>query len=115
MTRMIPTEDLVDLLNELGIDTGIDLDRLIEVAHLAEDVVGHELWGHVSKAGPRPRGERLYPMDLPFIETEEQAQHFRIGPAAYGGARSPWAAPISSPARDALHLGRDRPPPTAAD
>ena len=113
MTRMIPTEDLVDLLNELGIDTGVDLDSMIEVAHLAEDVVGHELWGHVSKAGPRPRGERLYPMDLPFIETEKQAQHFRIGPAAYEGARSPWAAPISSPARDALHLHRDRRPPAA--
>lgn len=114
MTRMIPTEDLVDLLNELGIDNGVDLDRLIEVAHLAEEVVGHELWGHVSKAGPRPRGERLYPMDLPFIETEEQAQHFRIGPSAYAGAPSPWATPISSPAREALHLLRDRVPPTVA-
>jgi hydroxymethylglutaryl-CoA lyase len=113
MTRMIPTEDLVDLLNELGIDNGVDLDRLIEVAHLAEEVVGHELWGHVSKAGSRPRGERLYPMDLPFIETEEQAQHFRLGPAAYAGAPSPWAQPISSPAREALHLLRDRVPPVA--
>jgi hydroxymethylglutaryl-CoA lyase len=107
MTRMIPTEDLVDLLNELGIHSGVDLDRMIEVAHLAEEVVGHELWGHVSKAGPRPRGEQLYPMDLPFIETEEQAQHFRRGAEAYLGAPSPWATPISSPARDALHLRRD--------
>jgi len=108
MTRMIPTEDLVDLLNELGIENGVDIDRLIEVAHLAERVVGHELWGHVSKAGPRPRGELLYPMDLPFIETEQQAQHFRVGPAAYVGAQSPWATPINSPARDALHLRRDQ-------
>lgn len=107
MTRMIPTEDLVDLLHELGIDTGVDLDRLIEVAHLAEEVVGHELWGHVSKAGARPRGDRLYPMDLPFIETPEQAQHFRLGPTAYAGARSPWRGPITSPAREALHLPQD--------
>jgi hydroxymethylglutaryl-CoA lyase len=90
MTRMIPTEDLVDLLNELGVPTGIDIDRLIEAAVLAEEVVGHSLWGHVSKAGPRPRGEALFPMDLPFIETEEQAQHFRLGRKAYEGARSPW-------------------------
>ena len=102
MTRMIPTEDLVDLLNELGIQTGIDLDLLIEAAHLAEEVVGHSLWGHVSKAGPRPRKDRLFAMDMPFVETEEQAQHFRLGPTAYAGAPSPWKEPIVSPARDAI-------------
>jgi hydroxymethylglutaryl-CoA lyase len=99
MTRMIPTEDLVDLLNELGVPTGVDLGRLIEAALIAEEVVGHSLWGHVSKVGPRPRGEQLFPMDLPFIETEEQAQHFRLGPRAYVGALSPWMTPIVSPAR----------------
>jgi hydroxymethylglutaryl-CoA lyase len=104
MTRMIPTEDLVDLLNELGVPTGIDIDRLIEAAVLAEEVVGHSLWGHVSKAGPRPRGKALFPMDLPFIETEEQAQHFRLGPQAYEGARSPWAEPIVSSARTKLGI-----------
>ncbi len=101
MTRMIPTEDLVDLLEELGIPTGVDLDTLIEVSHLAEEVVGHPLWGHVSKAGPRPRGDRLFAMDMPFIETEEQAQHFRLGPEVYRGAPAPWKKPISSPARPA--------------
>ncbi|MGY4720308.1 citramalate synthase [Naumannella huperziae] len=102
MTRMIPTEDAVDMLHEMGIETGVDLDKLIEAAALAEEVVGHELWGHVSKAGPRPRGERLYAMDMPFIETAEQAQHFRKGPQVYAGARSPWREPITSPARDAV-------------
>lgn len=103
MTRMIPTEDLVNLLHELDIETGVDLSKLIDAALLAEKVVGHPLWGHVSKAGPRPRRVRdLFPMDLPFIETEEQAQHFRRGPSAYLGARSPWAAPITSPARDQI-------------
>lgn len=101
LTRMIATEDLVDLLNELGIETGADVDRLIDAAVIAEEIVGHSLWGHVSKAGPRPRGDRLFPMDLPFIETDEQAQHFRVGPRAYVGARSPWAGPIESPQRPA--------------
>lgn len=100
VTRMIPTEDLVDLLHELGIETGIDLDALIEAAHIAEEVVGHPLWGHVSKAGPRPRGDRLYPMDMPFVETEEQAQHFRLGPSVYAGAMSPWTEPITSVMRE---------------
>jgi hydroxymethylglutaryl-CoA lyase len=99
MTRMIPTEDLVDLLNELGIDHPVDLDRLIEAVIVAEEVVGHPLWGHVSKAGARPRGDRLFAMDMPFIETEQQAQHFRLGPSAYEGAPSPWTHPIESPAR----------------
>ncbi len=76
-----------------------NLDKLIEAAHLAEEGVGHSLYGHVSKAGPRPRGDRLFAMDMPFIETEEQAQHFRLGPQVYAGARSPWKHPITSPAR----------------
>jgi hydroxymethylglutaryl-CoA lyase len=107
MTRMIPTEDLVDLLHELGIETGINLAALIEASLLAEEVVGHSLYGHLSKAGPRPRGEDLYPMDLPFIETEEEAQHFRVGAKAYEGARSPWKEPIVSPARTTLRLKKD--------
>lgn len=45
------TEDLVFMLDEMGIETGIDLDRLIAVAQLAEDVVGHPLPGSVKMGG----------------------------------------------------------------
>jgi hydroxymethylglutaryl-CoA lyase len=45
------TEDLVFMCHEMGIETGIDLDALIECAHLAEDVVGHPLPGSVMKGG----------------------------------------------------------------
>jgi len=45
------TEDLVFMLDEMGIETGIDLDRLIEVAQLAEDIVGHPLPGSVKMGG----------------------------------------------------------------
>jgi hydroxymethylglutaryl-CoA lyase len=45
------TEDLVFMLDEMGIDTGIDLDKLIEVAQLAEDIVGHPLPGSVKMGG----------------------------------------------------------------
>lgn len=96
---LFPTEDLIYLLDELGFDTGVDLPALIDTVALAEEVVGHRLFGHVSKAGGRPRGDQLYPMDLPFIETLEQAQHFRLGPSVYRGAPSPWKEPITSPAR----------------
>jgi hydroxymethylglutaryl-CoA lyase len=101
-TRMIPTEDLIDLLEEEGVDTGVDLAALIEAAHLAEEVVGHELYGHVSKAGPRPTGAALYDMDMPLVETVEQAQHFRLGASAYDDCPRPWKQPISSAARDAV-------------
>ena len=39
----IATEELVLMANELGIETGIDLDALIEAGHLAERIVGHSL------------------------------------------------------------------------
>ena len=45
------TEDLVFMLDEMGIETGIDLDKLIEVARLAEDIVGHPLPGAVKMGG----------------------------------------------------------------
>ncbi|MFI5612738.1 citramalate synthase [Amycolatopsis sp. NPDC051903] len=96
---LMPTEDLVYLLEELGIPTGVDLDKLVDAVVLTEEVVGHALYGHVSKAGGRPRGDARYAMDMPFVETLEQAQHFRLGPKAYEGGISPWKAPITSPAR----------------
>jgi hydroxymethylglutaryl-CoA lyase len=45
------TEDLVFMLDEMGIATGIDLDKLIAVAQLAEDIVGHPLPGSVKMGG----------------------------------------------------------------
>ena len=45
------SEDLVFLCHEMGIETGVDLDALIECARLAEDVVGHPLPGSVMTGG----------------------------------------------------------------
>ncbi len=86
----VPTEDFVDLCHEMGIATGYDLDKLIEAAAIAEEVVGHPLWGHISKAGTRPRNNQLYPADMPFIETLEEAAHFRKGAEVYANQLSPW-------------------------
>jgi hydroxymethylglutaryl-CoA lyase len=49
----ICTEDLVNLLHELGIATGIDLEKLCGVARQVEDVIGRPLPGQVMRAGPR--------------------------------------------------------------
>jgi hydroxymethylglutaryl-CoA lyase len=47
------TEDLVHMLEDLGIDTGIDLATLIECAALAQEIVGRELPSAMLHAGPR--------------------------------------------------------------
>jgi hydroxymethylglutaryl-CoA lyase len=49
----ICTEDLVYLLHELGIETGIDLAKLCGAARHVEQVIGRALPGQVMKAGPR--------------------------------------------------------------
>ncbi|MFN0071451.1 MAG: citramalate synthase [Chloroflexota bacterium] len=94
--QMMATEDLVHMLDDMGISTGVNLYRLIEVVWLAEEIVGHPLYGFVSRCGPRPRYNRLYAMDMPRIESLAEARHFIHGSRAYEGAPSPWKAPITS-------------------
>ena len=45
------TEDLVFMCEEMGIETGIDVERLIAAARLAEEIVGHPLPGSVMRGG----------------------------------------------------------------
>ena len=52
-TGNICTEDLVYMLHEMNIDTGIDLQALMAIANQVESIVGHDLPGQVMKAGPR--------------------------------------------------------------
>jgi hydroxymethylglutaryl-CoA lyase len=49
----LATEDLVYMLHGMGIQTGVDLDLLIEAGRVAEAVVGRRLPGKVHQAGPR--------------------------------------------------------------
>jgi hydroxymethylglutaryl-CoA lyase len=51
-TGNIATEDLVSMLHEMGIETGIALDRLIDAAREAQQVLGRPLGSHVLTAGP---------------------------------------------------------------
>lgn len=51
----VATEDLVYMLHGMGIETGLDLDRLVEAARLAEKIVGRPLPGKVHQAGTRTR------------------------------------------------------------
>ncbi|GAA1394665.1 hydroxymethylglutaryl-CoA lyase [Catellatospora coxensis] len=51
----VATEEVVHMLHDMGIDTGIDLEKLIDAARLAEQIVGRELPSGVLRAGPRSR------------------------------------------------------------
>jgi hydroxymethylglutaryl-CoA lyase len=51
-TGNIATEDLVSMLHEMGIATGIDLPALVEASRAAEAVLGRPLGSHVLTAGP---------------------------------------------------------------
>ena len=105
-TGMAPTEDLLHMMDDMGIPTGVDIDKLVECVWAAEKIMGRELYGHVSKAGPRPKTlDRLYDIDMPFVETTEQAKHFKVGPGAYEGGIYPYSAPITSPYRDRVDAG----------
>ena len=52
-TGNLATEDVVYLLDELGIETGIDLGAAIRAARLVEEVLGTALPGQLMKSGPR--------------------------------------------------------------
>jgi hydroxymethylglutaryl-CoA lyase len=51
----IATEELVYMVEDMGVGTGIDLAAMIEAAAAAERIVGRELPSQVLRAGPRTR------------------------------------------------------------
>lgn len=50
-TGNVSTEDMVNMLQDMGYDTGVDLDRLIAAARRVPGIVGHDTPGQVAKAG----------------------------------------------------------------
>ncbi len=49
----LATEDVVFMLEDMGVDTGVDLSALILAAQLLERILGKVLPGQVMKSGPR--------------------------------------------------------------
>ena len=106
-TAMAPTEDYMHMLEGMGIETGVDLDKLIDCVWMLEKMIGRYAWGHVSRAGPRPiKKEQFFDANAPFVETIEQAKHFKLGPEVYDGCIYPWNAPIASPYLDRVQQGQ---------
>jgi hydroxymethylglutaryl-CoA lyase len=59
-----PTEDLVAMLQYMGIATGIDLDRYAETVHLAEEFTGSRTFGHFTRGGSRDEMEAIVWSDI---------------------------------------------------
>ena len=64
----ISSEDALHMLQAMGYDTGVDLERLLRVARALPEIVGHEVPGQVVKAGP---STQLHP--VPAAVTELRA------------------------------------------
>jgi hydroxymethylglutaryl-CoA lyase len=50
-TGNVCTEDVASMFEEMGVETGIDLDRLISISEELPDLVGHDVPGQVRAAG----------------------------------------------------------------
>ncbi|KJS19206.1 MAG: hydroxymethylglutaryl-CoA lyase [Clostridiaceae bacterium BRH_c20a] len=57
-TGNVPTEDVVHMLHEMGVETGIDLGGLIDLGKYLEKLIGRSLPGQILKAG---KSTDLYP------------------------------------------------------
>jgi hydroxymethylglutaryl-CoA lyase len=51
-TGNVATEDVVSMLHEMGVETGIDLPALVEASRAAQGALGRPLGAHVLRAGP---------------------------------------------------------------
>lgn len=89
-TGMIATEDFVQLLETLGIESGIDLEKLIEVSARLSQILQRPLHSQVAINGSLPKAHQLYDPAVPVVYTFEEAQHFRLGPSVYEGNARPW-------------------------
>jgi hydroxymethylglutaryl-CoA lyase len=54
-TGNIATEELVHMVEDMGVATGVDLEAMIDAAAEAERIVGRTLSSQVLRAGPRTR------------------------------------------------------------
>jgi hydroxymethylglutaryl-CoA lyase len=64
-TGNVCTEDLVNLCDETGLDSGLDLDTLIKLSRRLPALIGHDVSGQVAKAG---RPFDLHPIPEPLLQ-----------------------------------------------
>lgn len=55
LTGLVPTEDLVVMFDEMGIETGIDVDKVLETGRMVERIVGRKLRSECIRTGRIPK------------------------------------------------------------
>ena len=53
---LVSTEDMVVMMDEMGIDTGVDVDRVLNIGRMMEKVVGRRLRSECVHTGRIPKG-----------------------------------------------------------
>ncbi len=51
-TGNVATEDVISMLHEMGIETGVSLEKLLDASRAAQEVLGRPLGSHLLTAGP---------------------------------------------------------------
>lgn len=52
---LVPTEDMVVMMDEMGIDTGVDVDKVLEIGRMVERIVGRQLRSESIRNGRIPK------------------------------------------------------------
>ncbi len=55
LAGLVSTEDMVVMMDEMGIDTGVDVDKVIEIGKMVERIVGRPLRSESNKSGRIPK------------------------------------------------------------
>jgi hydroxymethylglutaryl-CoA lyase len=53
---LVSTEDMVVMMDEMGIETGVDVDRLLEIGRMVEKILGRRLRSECIRTGRIPKG-----------------------------------------------------------
>jgi hydroxymethylglutaryl-CoA lyase len=52
---LVSTEDMIVMMDEMGIDTGVDIDKVLKVGNMVERIVGRRLRSETIKSGRIPK------------------------------------------------------------
>lgn len=55
LVGLVSTEDMIVMMDEMGIDTGVDVDRVLEIGQMVEKIVGRRLRSESIKNGRIPK------------------------------------------------------------
>lgn len=77
-TGNVCTEDLVAVLEEMNVSTGVDMTKLMELGHQAEEIIGQPLRANVIRSGPVNHGPREYD-PVRGLVGEPEPEHDVIG------------------------------------